>query len=437
MVLTERAAFDESITYMTSAHSQYFKEYVFYMHLISQCKVVFDETMHACAGVGFHQHQYVLHLNPSKVIAEGKDKKGNSIVVGGFNKEMPIKHRLGVLKHEMLHIALGHLLRVEDRDFNNFNIASDCALNQSITRDHLLDYAIHPDNFPGKKKVPTLESAEFYYTLLEDEEKKKKKCGDGNGGEGQPSAGEGTSLGEQVAGDAHSKWKEISEDPTLQKEFTKNMVERAAESTRKQVGSYPVGYDQMISNLTVRREVDWKRELRKLIGNKKTAFRKTLLRNDRRNPKANWLKGRVTNRTFELAAISDVSGSVSDTALLHVWGEVINACKLFNTPITIVQVDTQPCDPEPLTKRTSVVQRKACGGTILFPGVERLRETNTRFDALLVTTDGYLNNSDIDDFLAIGKPVIWLIEPKGQIMEKMNSGKMRAIKLSEKYNGRH
>ena len=430
MASDQKQAFNEAITHMTSAHSQYFKEYVFYMHLISQCKVVFDETLQACAGVGFHRHQYVLYLNPSKVIAEGVDEKGNPVVVGGFNKDMPLKHRLGVLKHEMLHIALGHLLRVEDRDFGNFNIASDCALNQSVPRDHLPEYAIYPDNFPSKKKVPTLESAEFYYTLLEDEEKKekkkKKKCGDG-----------GTSLGEQVARDAHSKWKEISEDATLQKEFTKNMVERAAENTRKQVGCYPVGYGQMISNLTVRREVDWKRELRRLIGNKKTTFRKTLMRNDRRNPKANGLKGKVTNRTFELAAISDVSGSVSDTALLHVWGEIINACRLFETPITIVQVDTQPCDPEPLTRRTSVIQRKACGGTILFPGVERLLETNNRFDALLVTTDGFLNNSDVDDFLAIGKPVIWLIEPKGQIMEKMNSGKMRAIKLSEKYNGRH
>lgn len=428
MASNGRAAFNEAITHMTSAHSEYFREYVFYMHLISQCKVVFDETLPACAGVGFHRHQYVLHLNPAKVVAEGTDEKGNPVVIGGFNKDMPLKHRLGVLKHEMSHIALGHLLRVEDRDFNNFNIASDCALNQNITRDHLPDYAIYPDNFPSKKKAPKNESAEFYYTLLESEEKEKDPQ---QSSDGEPTAGE------QVTGGAHSKWKEISEDATLQKEFTKNMVERAAENTRKQVGSYPAGYDKMISNLTVRREVDWKRELRRLIGNKKTSFRKTLLRNDRRNPKANWLKGKVTNRTFTLAAISDVSGSVSDAALLQVWGEIINACRLFETPITIVQVDTKPCDPEPLTRHTSVIQRKACGGTILFPGVERLRETNTKFDALLVTTDGYLLDSDVDDFLAIGKPVIWLIEPQGQIMKRMNSGKMRAIKLSENYNGRH
>jgi predicted metal-dependent peptidase len=418
--MSDRKAFDQAIANMSMATSPYFRDYVFYLHLLAQCKVVFTNSLQAAAGVGFKNDSYVLYLNTSEVI--GTSDSGEEIL--GFTEKMPIEHRIGILKHEMLHVALGHLLRVKDgdKDFMKYNIASDCALDQEIPKEHLPSYAIYPDNnFPTKlspEEILWRQTAEYYYELIDDEALQS------------PDDGEGLSGQSAYTIDDHSSWQEIEGDATLQQEMTKNMVEKAATETQKAKGNLPVGYAEMIDNLTMRREVDWKQVLRRIVGNKKANQRKTLMRRDRRLPFANWIKGKTKDRVFELAVVSDVSGSVSDKALVELWGEIIHICDLYNTPVTLVQVDTEPSKPEPLTKQTKTLERKACGGTYLSPAVKKLQETNSKFDALVVTTDGYLFDEDIEPFYKLNKPIIWLIESTGQIMPEMNQGKMRAIKLT-------
>jgi predicted metal-dependent peptidase len=417
----QRAAFDEAIANMSMATSPYFKDYVFYLHLLAQCKVVFTESLKAAAGVGFKNDSYVLYINTAEVI--GTSGSGEDIL--GFTNKMPLEHRIGILKHEMLHVALGHLIRVKDgdKDFMKYNIASDCALDQEIPKEHLPSYAIYPDNnFPTKEKnILWGQTAEYYYELIDDESLQSPE----NEGEGPSGPGNYTI-------DDHSSWQEIEGDATLQQEMTKNMVEKAATETQKAKGNLPVGYGEMIDNLTMRREVDWKQILRRIVGNKKANQRKTLLRRDRRLPFANWIKGKTKDRIFELAVVSDVSGSVSDTALVELWGEVIHICDLYNTPVTLVQVDTEPSKPEPLTKQTKTVERKACGGTYLSPAITKLQETNNKFDALVITTDNYLFEDDIDPFLALKVPIIWLVEEGGgPPFEGQNSGQSRYIKLTK------
>lgn len=419
--MSDRKAFDEAIANMSMATSPYFRDYVFYMHLLAQCKVVFTQSLKAAAGVGFKNDTYVLLINNSEVIATTPE--GEEIL--GFTDRMPLEHRIGVLKHEMLHIALGHLIRVKDgdKDFMKYNIASDCALDQEILKEHLPSYAIYPDNnFPTKLSPEEIlwgQTAEYYYSIIDDESlQPQDQDGPGSSGQGQYTV------------DDHSSWEEVEGDPTLQQELTKNMVEKAANETQKARGNLPSSYENMIDNLIVRREVDWKQILRRIVGNKKANQRKTLLRRDRRLPLANWIKGKTKDRIFELAVISDVSGSVSDSALQEVWGEIIHICQLFNTPVNLIQVDTEPSDPEPLTKATKTLTRRACGGTYLSPAINRLRQTKTDFDALVVTTDGYLHESDVEPFYKLNKPVIWLIESTGEIMTEMTKGKMRAVKLT-------
>jgi len=410
----DRSAFDEAIANMTMVTSPFYREYVFYMHLLSQCKIVFTASLQAAAGVTFKNDRYILYINPSDVIYEGPDKEGKPIKVLGFCKEMPIEHRIGIIKHEMLHVSLGHLLRVEDKNFQKYNIASDCALDQEIDRNHLPDYALYPDNIPTKEKnVLWNQTAEYYYEILDIEDQENE----GNG--------QGPSL------DDHSLWEEIEGDPALQQELTKNMVEKAGNEAIKSAGTLPSNYSQMIDKLSIRREVDWKKVLRSIVGNKKANQRKTLMRRDRRLPFANWIKGKTKNRIFELGVISDVSGSVQDEALTEVWGEIISICDMFNTPVTMVQVDTEPSPPEKLTKKTKLVERKACGGTVLSPAINQFKDSNISFDALVVTTDGYLFDDDILPFQKLNKPIIWLVESNGQIMDEMNQGMMKAIKLSK------
>lgn len=407
----DRKAFDEAIVAMTVSSSQYYRDYVFYMHLLSKCRVFFNEKLPAAAGVSFNKDHYVLHLNPKEVINEEEENENNQVL--GFCLKMPLEQRIGILKHEMLHIALGHLIRVRDgdKDPRIYNFASDCALDQEIDREHLPSYALYPDNLPVKGVTPLWnESAEYYYDLFEKNEDEEK-----SGGAGPL--------------DAHGLWEQIEGDPTLQKEITKKLVEDAGAQTQKSKGKLPNSYSDMIDNLTVNREVDWKQLLRRVVGNKKANIRKTIMRRDRRLPSAQWIKGRTKDRIFELGVVSDVSGSVSDKALLNLWSTILDICDTYKTPVTMVQVDTEACAPEKLSRSTKAVTRKACGGTVLAPAIDRFNEAGIKFNALVVTTDGYLWSEDIEPFYQLNVPVIWLIEPEGQIMSEMTRGKMVAVKL--------
>lgn len=423
----DRSAFDEAIAAMAVMTSEFHKDYVFYLHILAQCRVTFDEQMMAAAGVAFHHDHYTLYINPKEVIYDGPDTEGKHVTVLGFSQSMPIAQRVGILKHEMLHIILRHLERKEDRDHQKFNIAADCALDQEIPKKHLPDYAIYPDNnFPSKKQPAFGLTAEEYYDLIDDMPKSDDddEKGQGQGsGDGDPRPGKG--------GMNHDKWNESAGDAELQQELTKRMTEKAATETQKSAGRLPASYAQIIENLTKAREVCWKQVLRRIVGNKKVNTRRTLMRRDRRLPNANWIKGKTKDRIFDLGVISDVSGSVSDKALHKLWGEIINICDTYNTPVTVVQVDTQPMKPEELTKKTKKIERKACGGTVLAPALEMFKESKVHYDALVVTTDGYLWGDDIEPFAALKVPVIWLIEPDGQIMPEMEQNGMRAIKLKD------
>lgn len=415
-VQSDRAGFEEAVANMSIGSTIFYKDYVFYVHLIAQCRVIFDNTMEYVAGVNFIDNSYNLYICPDK-----------------FNAE-PLEQRIGTLKHEMLHIAFGHLLRYNQKDtnFSNFNLAADCALNQEINRKHMPN-GFYPDNFPNKKADKHWgQTTEFYYNLLDNPKDDEDKSSNGNGKENSsPSNEKGKGIPKgKLVGD-HSKWEETEGDEYVQQEITKNMLESAADNTSKSRGNLPNSYVTMLENLTRRREVDWKKVIRNIVGNKKASVRKTLMRKDRRMPGANWIKGRTKDRIFELAVISDVSGSVSDEALTTLWGEIVNICYMFNTPVKVVQVDTAPTPPEELTKNTKAINRKARGGTYLSPAIATLKEHKITYNALVITTDGELSSSDIEPFSKLRVPVIWLIEHTGTVMPQMNQGTMKAIKLTK------
>jgi len=403
----ERFPFDEAIANCYS-NRNYANSYLFYAHIIGQCNVVFDEKLPAPAGVSFQIDHYTLYINPFGIPAT----KENPNKVEGFNS-FPLEQRLGILKHEMLHILSGHVTRREDRDPEAFNIATDCAINQLISKYHLPNWVIQPDNFPSGK-VPKNLTAEQYYEYI------TKK-------EGKPEAGNNQGTGKSL--DDHSKWEESQGDKELQDDVTKNMIDKAVSNTTKSRGNIPSDISQWLDLFTHKREVDWRKVLRNIVGNKKVGIRKTLLRQDRRQPNASWIKGRTKDRIFEAAIISDTSGSVSDEALLQLWGEVRYICDITKTPINLVQVDTEASKPELLTKQTKLLERKHCGGTYMTPGIEAFKKAKINYDVLIITTDGYLDTTDVLNFHKLRVPVLWLIEADGQILPEMNYHNCKAFQL--------
>ena len=436
METINRSAFDETVANMFS-NPKYASNYLFYAHLLGQCRVVFDLTLPAPAGVNFMYDHFNLYINPNdrwveidpaKLTGKYKPKTRTTpdgkteALFFGFNSNIPLEQRLGILKHEMLHILYNHIGRREDRDHYGFNISSDCAINQLIERSHLPEWVILPDQFPGRP-VPSNLTAEQYYELI----LKEYKDGSG-GGQGQGSGSQGNGPGNGQLGD-HGKWDESEGDKELQDDIAKNMIERSISNTQKARGNLPSQVSDWLALVTRKREVNWKNVLRSIVGNKRIGSKRTLLRRDRRLPNFEWIKGRTKDRKFDLLLVSDVSGSVSDTALTALWGEVRHICDVTNTPVHLIQVDTHPCKPEQLKKNTRTIERKACGGTILHPALEMAEKYKLDYQAIVITTDGYLDQDDVQRFKDTGKRVIWLIEKDGQCMPEMSEGLMQAFQL--------
>lgn len=399
-----RAPFEEAMTNMYS--NPMYTEYLFYAHLLGHCQIHFDSTMPAPAGVNFTTDHYNLYINPAGIPPSEENPQG----VQGFNT-FPLAQRLGVLKHEVLHILNGHIYRKGERAHKRFNVATDMAINQSIKPDHLPGWVIDHKKFNLPEKL----TAEQYYELLpiSEEDSDSGSCS---------GSGSGQTL------DDHGKWEESTGDSELQNTVTSNMLEKAASKAQGR-GSIPSEFSDWLSSFSNKRQLNWQTLLRHIAGNKRINKRKTLLRQDRRLPNFEWIKGKTKDRICEILVISDVSGSVDDAALISLWSEVRFICSVTQSDITLIQVDTRPSLPEKLTKHTKSIERKACGGTILHPALKQAKKHQVHFDCLVVTTDGYLDTSDVNKFASLNKPVIWLIEKDGQVLSEMNSGRMKAFQL--------
>lgn len=416
-----RHSFDTAIVNMYSSPT-YANSYLFYAHLIGMCHVHFDNTMQAPAGINFTHDHYNLYINLTGVTLLDKDgspvldDKGFQVRIPGFD-DLPLEQRLGILKHEMLHILNGHISRKEDRDHTLFNYATDCAINQFIDLSHLPSSVITPDNLLPTGPVPKKLTSEQYYELIYQQAKKSPQ-----------SIGDSYSQGKGTLDD-HGKWDESVGDEDLRKDLTKDMIEKAGNATAKSRGNTPSEFSDWLGLVTIKREVDWRQVLRNIVGNKRINTRKTIQRQDRRLPNFEWIKGRTKDRQFDLLVVADVSGSVDDAAFLRTMSEVQQICRLYNTPVNLIQVDTQPSLPEKLTAQTRILERKACGGTFLSPALKMAKDSRINYDAIVVTTDGELSERDVEAFAATNRRVIWLIEKNGTVMPSMSTGRMIACKL--------
>ena len=88
-----------------------------------------------------------------------------------FYTDLSISHRIGLIKHELLHIAFGHLImRDIFADHKLFNIAADLEINQYIDEDMLPDGGLLLSSFP-ELNLPTKAGTKEYYRLLEQAQK--------------------------------------------------------------------------------------------------------------------------------------------------------------------------------------------------------------------------------------------------------------------------
>jgi predicted metal-dependent peptidase len=297
-----------------------------------------------------------------------------------FYNELSEDHRFGLIKHELLHIAFGHLiLRELYSDHKLFNIAADLEINQYILESKLPDGGLLLSSFP-ELNLPKKAGTKEYYRLLE-QAQEDGTC---------PSL---DSLMDKMDGNSqycHAGWKEFDDLPEADKKLVQKQIEHqlkdSAEQTVKKQGNIPGELAELIERLTHIEppKFDWKGYLRRFVGNSSIVYTKKLRRKYNKRYAANpGLKIKFKNHI--LVGV-DTSGSVNNDELKEFFSELAHMYKTGHK-ITVAQCDTKLNSVKEFNPRKDW-EIHGRGGTSFQPVVDHFNENKGQYTALIYLTDG-------------------------------------------------
>lgn len=299
-----------------------------------------------------------------------------------FFRNLSEDHRIGLLKHELLHISFGHIIwRDSFPNHKLFNIAADLEINQYIDSTQLPEGGLTLETFP-ELNLPTRAGTKVYYDLLEQNCKEEDKC--------CPSLE--AVLG-QMNGDSpydHVTWDEFDELTDADKKLVKKQIEHqlkeTADITEKRRGTIPGELSEIIDRLLniPPPKFDWRGYLRRFVGNSTIVYTKKMRRKYNKRYEENpGLKIKFKNHI--LVGV-DTSGSVSSDELQEFWNELVHMHKTGHK-ITVAQCDASMQDVEEFNPRKDW-SIKGRGGTDFQPVVDHFNENKRNYTALIYCTDG-------------------------------------------------
>jgi predicted metal-dependent peptidase len=367
---------------------------------------------------------FLIQLNKfwsEKIPTAGVGKNGINyqlIINSNFWEELNDEQRLGILKHELLHIAFGHLsivFKFSDRKLAN--IAMDMEINQYIPKDWLPENGIFIENYPDLN-LDTKAGCRYYYDrlrLAKDQKDQTGTSGDSNFDKLCDQLDQGEGIPD------HSTWDEFEDLSEAEQKLIDKQVQRilseAKEQTLKKQGHVPGEIDGLIIiDEILAPKFNWRAYIRRFTGISTKIFTKKLRRKDNKRFSDNpGLK--IKMRQKMLLAI-DTSGSVSDTELKEFMNEIYHIHKA-GVDITIVQCDTQITSIEDY-KGKFELKVSGRGGTSFDPVLEYF-EQNRQFTSLIYFTDGECTTHKKPS----GK-ILWVLSERSNMNESLPG---RVIKL--------
>ena len=320
-------------------------------------------------------------------------------------------HKTGLLKHELLHIAFGHL--VSFGSFSNkklANVAMDMEINQYIEASWLPEGGINIDDYTDIQLDRKAGCRYYYDQLLRLQDEKDK-----NGTSGDQ---EMDKLLDNIAsGDVpdHSTWEEFDDMSEAEKKLIEKQVQKilkdAKEQTVKKRGSVPGEIEGLlILDEVTKAKFDWKGYLRRFTGTSTKIFTKKIRRKENYRYEDNpGLK--IKMKQHMLLAI-DTSGSVSDTELTEFMNEIYHIHKA-GVDITIVQCDTSIRSIEAY-KGKNDLKVKGRGGTEFDPVLDYYNANLKKYTSLVYFTDGECSTS-----VKPRNRVLWVLSERSEMNQDL------------------
>ena len=321
------------------------------------------------------------------------------------------KHQLGLLKHELLHIAFGHL--VSFSSFNNkrlANVAMDMEINQYIDADLLPEGGIDINNYEDLN-LDEKAGCRYYYDKLQqlkDEKDKNGTCGNDEMDKLLDCVDNGNIPD-------HSTWEEFENLTEAEQKLIEKQIQRvlseAKEQTIKKRGHIPGEIEGVIVIEEITKpKFDWRSYVRRFTGTSTKVFTKKIRRKENRRYDDNpGLK--IKMKQHMLLAI-DTSGSVSNEELTEFMNEIHHIYKA-GVDITMVQCDTSIRSIEQY-KGKHEMNVTGRGGTEFDPVLDYYNANQKKYTSLVYFTDGECYTSV--------KPkgrVLWVLSERSHMNESL------------------
>ena len=329
-----------------------------------------------------------------------------------FFNSLPLREKKGVIVHELYHPLLRHFERFADeyrvrgdespaetmyrRDI--CNIAEDCAINQ-IIKDSKKEYDLNEKTFIfhetfcemfklNPEKVKKLETAEYYYGLLQSDMERFKEMMD-NMSEAFKKMIEDMREGHR---EAFEQWEKL---PVKDKMKIQKILEYAIRKQVERDMGWGVGMGDSIAKYVPQKtQTDnkvWKRCISRTVGENPVAETTPVYGKQSRKNKASLYGSKHNLENNCLYVMLDTSGSISDRNIQLFLGHMNKAMRSCDMMVTLIECDdgvhkvTEKVKKISYTKGITIHGR---GGTDLTKGLDEIikREGKKRC-RLVVLTD--------------------------------------------------
>ena len=316
------------------------------------------------------------------------------------------QERIGLIAHEVMHVALFHMIRRDNRDLVRWNIAGDYVINGALIKSNFI--------LPHTELIdPQYDdmSTDNVYALLPEDIKDGAGPGDVLLVSSDDPGGCGSVVDHPSVSDGSATGKFEAEIEVA--------VQQAADIA-KAMGKLP-GHLQTLIEKALAPKVDWKMALARFLrANNKSDF--TWIKPNRRFiSRGLYLPSLHTPCLEEIAVAVDTSGSVSEDELLQFTGEITSILHDTNPErIHFLQCDTEVRSDDEYTRESLPLKitYKGRGGTAFSPVTEYINEKHPGVSALVYLTD--LESSNFGDQPPY--PVLWVTTssteaPYGEIIQ--------------------
>jgi len=324
--------------------------------------------------------------------------------------------KIGLLKHELLHICFNHLIDRENYpDHILHNMAADIEINQYIDPQYYpTDSLLLPSSFPELTLLAKAGTKYYYDTLLKAKQNNTSPT-----------------LNSMLDDDFHLTWGEFESLSEADKKLIKaqidhqikSIIESQADKGRGFVPNELKDYIDSLFAITPP-SYDWKSYFRRFFSSSsKTYTKKTRRKLNKRFIENPALK--IKPKKNVLVGI-DTSGSVGKEETIEFFNELHHMHKT-GVSITIAEGDAKVHKvyeykgkpPETITGR---------GGTEMNVFIDYFNK-NPQYNSLIIFTDGYIDERTLSSF----KPILTVLTSNGEKLETVIENKWgNVIKMNKR-----